>query len=195
MSIRKPSAPAIDRQAAARAIDDFLRALGRSSALEPELVGTGERVAEAYANELCAGYAVDVDALAAEHTLTSSSTGVVLLRRLPLATLCPHHLLPAEGFASIAYQPAGRLMGLGGIAGVVEALARRLVLQEDLGEQVATALAQALSPTWLLVHLQLRHGCLRLRGSRSHGALVDTFTRRGTPPESMAATLLAGVTS
>ena len=52
----------VDREAAARAIDAFLRALGRDPSREPELSGTGERVANAYADDLCRGY--DVDGLA-----------------------------------------------------------------------------------------------------------------------------------
>ena len=74
----------MNREAAARAIEAFLRALGRDPGREPELAGTGERVAKAWADELLAGYAVDVDALLAGSVLAGSS-GLVVVRDIPVA--------------------------------------------------------------------------------------------------------------
>src|SRR5580692_5286020 len=83
----------MDREAAARAVDAFLRALGRDPAHEPELAGTGERVARAWADELLEGYAVDVDALLAENVMAGPPE-FVALRRIPVATTGPHPLMP-----------------------------------------------------------------------------------------------------
>ena len=81
----------MDRDAAARAIDAFLRALGRDPEREPELVGTAARVAAAYADELIAGYAVDVDALLAPAVFAGRSDLVILdaehLDQGPVATV------------------------------------------------------------------------------------------------------------
>ena len=70
----------IDRTAAAKAIDAFLIALGRDPAREPELAGTGARVADAFADELCAGYAVDTRQLLADHLIATKSQGLVVVR-------------------------------------------------------------------------------------------------------------------
>ena len=94
----------MQREAAARAIEAFLRALGRDPEREPELAGTGERVARAWADELLAGYAVDADALLAENVLAGTSE-LVVVRDLPVATMCPHHLLPSTGAATVAFAP------------------------------------------------------------------------------------------
>ena len=70
----------MDRSAAARAIDEFLLAIGRDPKTEPELRGTGARVADAFIDELCAGYAVDVDALLRGNVIGQGGSGVVELR-------------------------------------------------------------------------------------------------------------------
>src|SRR5262249_44027249 len=94
----------MDQDAAARAIDAFLRALGRDPEHEPELAGTGARVARAFAEELLEGYTVDVDALLV-HNVLAGGTEVVVARDLPVATTCPHHLMPAIGTATVAFAP------------------------------------------------------------------------------------------
>src|ERR1700761_7962169 len=129
----------MDREAAARAIDAFLVALGRDPRSEPELVGTGARVAAAYADELFAGDAVDVDALLAQNVFPGDADTVVV-RDIPVATMCPHHLMPATGVATVAFAPGGRLVGVGTVARLLDAYARRLALQEQLGERTVALL-------------------------------------------------------
>lgn len=168
----------MQREAAARAIEAFLRALGRDPAREPELAGTGERVARAWAEELLAGYAVDVDALLAENVLAGTSE-LVVVRDLPVATTCPHHLLPSTGTATVAFAPGDRLVGVGAVARLVDAFARRLALQEQIGEQVVGALEKHLRPRWAACRIVLSHACMTARGERTHGARVETLATRG----------------
>jgi len=163
----------MDRQAAAQAIDAFLRALGRDPAHEPELAGTGERVARAWAEELLSGYAVDVDHLLARNVLRGTSD-LVAVRDLPVATVCPHHLTPSLGEATVAFAPDEHLVGLGAVAQLVDAFARRLALQEQIGQNVVATLARHVSPRWCACRIVLRHGCMIARGERSHGARVET---------------------
>ena len=93
-----------DRNAAARAIEDFLRAIGRDPARDPDLAGTGGRVADAYIDELCDGYAVDVPALLRSNVIGGTSE-LVSVRDIAVTTMCPHHLLPGEGRATVAFAP------------------------------------------------------------------------------------------
>src|ERR1700689_3699831 len=115
----------MDREAAARAIEAFLVALGRDPARDPELAGTGERVARAWAGGPFSGYAVDVDALLAENVLAGTSD-LVVVRDVPVCTVCPHHLTPSIGEATVAFAPDRHLLGLGAGAQLVDAFARRL---------------------------------------------------------------------
>ena len=191
---RSPSR-AVDRAAAADAIDAFLRALGLDPSTDPELRGTGARVAEAWIDDICSGYDADVDSIVLGSAIagpTQPSPGVVMVRGINVATMCPHHLMPAIGTADVAFGPNATLIGVGAIARVVHALARRLVLQEVLGESIATALHAGLSPRWVACRLDLEHACFVARGEREHGARVVTLALRGEITPEAALTILGG---
>lgn len=167
----------MDRPRAARAIEDFLRAIGRDPSKELELAGTGERVADAYA-ELCAGYAVDVDALVRDN-LIEQRGGVVVLDGIATTTTCPHHLMPAFGTATVAYAANERIIGVGAIGRVVDALSRRLTLQEKIGDEVVRALYTHLAPAWISCRISMQHTCMSARGERRHGASLVTLSILG----------------
>ena len=168
----------VDREAAARAVRDFLRALGRDPERHPELAGTPDRVATAWADELLAGYAVDVDALVAPNVFPGT-TELVVVRAVPITTMCPHHLLPSTGEATVAFAPHEHLVGVGTVAAVVDAFARRLAMQETLGEHVAHTLHEHLAPRWVACRVVLAHACMTARGERAHGARVETLALHG----------------
>jgi GTP cyclohydrolase I len=168
----------MDREAAALAIDAFLRALGRDPAREPELVGTAARVAAAYADELLCGYRVDVDELLANSVFAGSSE-IVVIRDAPVTTTCPHHLMPSQGVATVAFAPQEHLIGVGTVVRLVDAFARRLALQEQIGERVVALLQKHLSPRWVACRLVLVHACMTARGERAHGARVETLALAG----------------
>jgi GTP cyclohydrolase I len=181
----------IDRDAAARAIDDFLRALGHDPV--DELAGTGARVAAAWADDLLQGYEVDPAAVlrgsvcSAEEISAGSQGGassapmpLVIVRELAVTTMCPHHLLPAYGTGLVAYLPGERVVGIGAIAQVLDAFARRLTLQERIGIEVAEILVRELGARGALCKLSLTHMCLVARGERKTGALVETLSVAGS---------------
>ena len=171
----------IDRARAERAVREFLLALGRDVDGDAELRGTPERVVEAYGKDLLSGYDVDVPALLAEGEAISENkvSGLVALSGVAVSTVCPHHLLLGSGVASVAYRPGSRLFGLGTLAGLVNAYARRLSLQESIGESVVRALVEHGGARAAYCEIRLVHGCLVARGSRQTGAELTTTARRG----------------
>src|SRR5271170_7039332 len=170
----------VDRRAAARAIEDFLRALGHVP--EGDLEGTGERVADAWADDLLEGESIDAGAVLREGAIDAGPVdgGLVVVRDLAITTMCPHHLLPAQGTGLIAYLPGDRLAGIGTLAHVLDALARRLTLQERIGADVVALLAKELGARGALCRLALTHSCLVARGERKAGAVVETLAVSGT---------------
>jgi GTP cyclohydrolase I len=170
----------IDRKAAAKAIEDFLRALGHEIA--GELAGTGERVADAWADDLLEGESIDAAAVLREGSMEMGDRerGLVVVRDLAVTTMCPHHLLPAYGVGLVAYQPGRRIAGVGTVAHVLDALSRRLTLQEQIGETVADLLTHELGARGALCRLSLTHTCLVARGERKSGSLVETIATAGT---------------
>jgi GTP cyclohydrolase IA len=173
------SGPDLDRAAAA--IEEFLKAIGAPSN-DPELVGTGRRVAEAFVSDLLSGYASDPKAILADTTATRAP-GLVLVTRIPTTAMCPHHLLPATGLVHVGYEPTDRVAGLGAIARLVQCHARRLVLQEDLGQRVVDDLVTHLGARTAGCVVDLAPSCMIVRGGRHHGARAISLAFAGDADE------------
>jgi GTP cyclohydrolase I len=172
----------VDREAAERAIQAFLQALGHDPQANPELRETPARVAEAYADELLAGYGVDIGTLIRTGSLAIGGAvppGPVAVHGLAVATVCPHHLTPALGRAVVGYLPGTRMLGLGTLARLVDACARRLVTQEQIGQHVVEALMTHGEARGAVCELSLRHACLCARGARQARATVRTVATAG----------------
>jgi GTP cyclohydrolase I len=167
-----------NRTDAARAIEAFLRAIGRDPDLDPNLTETGARVADAFIDELCDGYAVDVAALLASNAIAGAGD-LVIVRDVPVSTMCPHHLMPAVGKASVAFAPKRAIVGLGALVKLVDAFAHRLILQEQIGEGVVAALVKHVDPAWAGCRLVMEHACVVARGERRHGARAETVSLGG----------------
>lgn len=182
----------VDLSRAARAIEDFLAAVGAPVESDPELRGTGARVAEAYANDLLGGYDLDAKTILAEST-SSSAPGLVVVTSIAMTTVCPHHLLPASGHAHVGYWPGGRVVGLGALARLVDCFSRRLALQEDIGRQVAEALVAHLGARGAGVVLDLEPLCMTARGERRHGSRAVTIAYAGEVDAAMRGELSSAI--
>lgn len=185
----------IDRARAVQSLGEFLVAIGRDPRAERELEGTAERVTDLFLDELCAGYAVDVDALVRANQIAAHDGGapVVTVAGLDVVTTCPHHLLPSFGKATVAYAPRSKLIGVGAVAQLAHALARRLSLQETLSDDLAGALARGLEPAWVACRVTLTHGCMAFRGERASTSTVTTVSFVGdAASRSEGLALLAG---
>lgn len=177
---------ALDLPRAARAIDDFLEAIGAPVGSDPELSGTGRRVAEAYALDLLCGYGADPAAILAEAT-SSDSPGLVVVTNVAASTVCPHHLLPAMGRVHVGYLPGERVVGLGAIGRLVDCFSRRLSLQEDIGQRIADALVTHLGARAAGVGIDFVQTCVTTRGERRHGARAYTLAFAGLYVDDVAA--------
>lgn len=175
----------VDFARAARAIEEFLRAVGAPVDADPELAETGRRVAEAFAEDLLAGYRMDPAAILADAT-ASEAPGLVLVTGIATSTTCPHHLMPASGVVHVGYLPGDRVVGLGALGRLVDCFARRLILQEDLGQRVADALVTHLGARGAGVMVDLAPTCLTARGDRRHGARAVTLAFGGSMRDDVA---------
>jgi GTP cyclohydrolase IA len=153
--------------AVAGAVAGFLDALALPAQVRRsgELRGTPARVAGTWLDELLDGYGVEPAAVLAEGS-PASSRELVALTGIEYHSVCPHHLLPSRGVAHVGYLPGRRLVGFGQLVQLVDALAHRLVLQEDLAQQVARALVTHLGARGAGCLLEAEHLCLTVRGER-----------------------------
>ena len=143
------------------------------------LVDTPRRVAAMY-EEIFAGLTQD----AAEHFCVTFNEGhqeMVLIRDIPLYSVCEHHLLPFLGRAHVAYIPgkSGRICGLSKLARVVDVFAKRPQVQERLTSQIADTIVQHLEPQGVIVVIEAEHLCMSMRGVQKPGAVTTTSAVRG----------------
>lgn len=164
---------AVDRQAAARAVSDLLRAFGRDPS-DLHLADTPRRVADAYAELLTP---VDFDLTTFPND--EHYDQLVLATDIPIHSVCEHHLLPFRGVAHIGYLPGERILGLSKLARVAEMFARDLQVQERLTQQIADWLLESLQPAGVGVIIQAEHLCMSLRGVRAVGSTTTTSAVHG----------------
>lgn len=175
--MKKKKAP--DLRKAARAIDAFLDALGFDEQREPELRGTGKRVAKAFAQDLLSGYALDARTILGE-SMTSSQRGLVVMTNVPVTMMCPHHLLPASGVAHLGYFPNGKIVGLGALGQLVDCFSRRLTLQETAAENVADALVRHLGAKGAACMIESTQACFSARHEARAGSTFVTVSFAGS---------------
>ncbi|MFE8597431.1 GTP cyclohydrolase I [Archangium violaceum] len=170
-----------DREAMAAAVRDFLRAAGLPLDSDPNLLGTPERVAEAWALEFLDGYArTPEEALGETFPGPADSSGeLVVVTDLRFQSMCPHHLLPFEGRAHVAYVPRSRVVGFGRLGALVDCFAHRLILQEDLARAVASSLARVLKSPATACIIEAEQSCLRIRGDRQRDARTHSEAYEG----------------
>ena len=173
LRVVEESPSVVDLEAAERAAADFLRALG----IEPSgesLSGTPRRMALAYA-ELFRPRPFDLTTFPNDEGYDE----LVLARRIPVRSVCEHHLLPFVGVTHVGYLPGDRILGLSKLARVVEHFASRPQVQERLTKQVADWLAAHLSPQGVGVVIDAEHSCMTLRGVQAAGSSTVTSTLLG----------------
>lgn len=142
---------------------------------------TPRRVVAAW-DELTAGYRLDpADVLSVQFAQeTIPYTGIVVLRSIPFASLCEHHVLPFTGTADVAYVPgtSGRIVGLSKLARLVDIYARRLQVQERMTVQIVEALVTHLEPTAAACVVRADHMCMSMRGvGKVAGGMVTSELR------------------
>jgi GTP cyclohydrolase IA len=168
----------VDIERVERAVTELLSALGEDPDRDG-LVKTPARVARMY-EEVVAGLSENpADHL--EVTFAADHDEMVMVRDIPFASLCEHHLVPFIGRAHVAYIPGedGRITGLSKLARLVEGYAKRLQVQERMTTEIADAIEEALDPRGVLVVVEAEHLCMSMRGVKKPGTSTVTSAVRG----------------
>lgn len=173
-----PPGNGVDTARIERAVREILAAIGE----DPErdgLLDTPARVGRMYA-EICSGLHED-PSIHLKTTFEADHDEMVMVRDIPMYSLCEHHLAPFIGHAHVAYIPNddGRVIGLSKFARLVDGYAKRPQVQERLTSQVADALAASLAPKGVMVVIDAEHLCMSMRGVKKAGSTTVTSAVRG----------------
>jgi GTP cyclohydrolase I len=175
----------VDRARIEKAVREILEAIGEDPDRDG-LQNTPERVANMYA-EIFSGIKDNPD----RHLRVTFEEGhdeMVMVKDIPLYSVCEHHLVPFMGKAHVAYIPNedGRITGLSKLARLVDSLSKKPQVQERLTTQIADEIDSSLQPRGVLVVLEAEHLCMSMRGVRKPGSLTVTSAVRGQFRESAA---------
>ena len=173
-----PAEAPIDLARIEKAVTEILLAVGEDPSRDG-LLNTPGRVARMYA-EIFSGLHEDPCA----HLTTifeANHDEMVVVRDIPVYSVCEHHLVPFFGRAHVAYIPGddGKITGLSKLARVVDGFAKRPQVQERLTVQIAEAVEAALDPKGVMVVIEAEHLCMSMRGIRKPGSTTVTSAVRG----------------
>ncbi len=167
----------MDKKKIEKAVREILKAIGENPDRK-DLMDTPRRVAEMY-EEVFSGIRHD-PAKELEVVLDQKHDEIILLKGIPLQSICEHHLLPFIGKAHIAYIPkAGMVTGLSKLARVLDILSKRPQVQERLTSQIAEIIMSKLKPQGCMVVIEAEHLCMSMRGVKKPGTLTVTSAVRG----------------
>ena len=145
----------------------------------PDLERTPERVANMYEDIFSGSFEVPDKAL--QVMLAEQHDEIVLVRDIPIYSMCEHHMLPFFGKAHIGYIPKNnRITGLSKLARVAEVFAKRLQVQERLTASIADLIMKKLKPYGVIVVIEAEHLCMIMRGVKKPGSYTITSAVRGT---------------
>jgi len=166
----------MDKKKIEKGIRMVLEAVGANLKVK-DIATTPKRVAAMY-DEILSGQFKDAsDEL--EVILEQKHDEIILLKGIPLYSLCEHHLLPFIGKAHVAYIPDKRITGLSKIARVVDVLSKRLQVQERLTTEIASVIMKKLKPKGVMVVIEAEHLCMSMRGVKKAGTVTTTSVVRG----------------
>lgn len=144
----------------------------------PGIEETPDRVARMWINELTTGYDVDIASLFRLFP-DEDYKGMVIVKDIPVRSVCEHHLVPIIGYAHLAYFPSKYIIGLSKLARVVDAYSRRLQVQERLTQQIHAAIDTYMEPRGAIVTIEAEHMCMTIRGVQAPGTRTVTSEASG----------------
>lgn len=164
-------------------IREILKLVGENVEREG-LLETPARVTRMY-EEIFAGYEVDPREVLGV-TFDEQHEELVIVKDIVYYSQCEHHMAPFFGKAHIGYIPSGKIAGLSKLARLVEAVSRRLQVQERITSQIADMLEEVLQAQGVMVVVEGEHLCMCARGVKKPGSKTVTSAVRGQFRQSSA---------
>jgi GTP cyclohydrolase IA len=159
------------------AVKSILQHLGENPDREG-LIETPLRVVKSW-KELYAGYGIDPASIFTTFKEVEGYQQIVICKNIEIYSMCEHHMLPFYGRAHVAYLPNDKVVGISKLARLVDIFARRLQIQERLGEQVTKTIMEELKPLGAACIIEASHMCMRMRGCNKQESTMMTSSLKG----------------
>ena len=166
-----------------RAIEHHVSGMLEAIREDPEregLVDTPARVGRAYLNEIFSGYEKEseIDEMLTKFDAKDVDQ-MVTLQDIEFYSMCEHHILPFYGRVHVGYLPGPSLLGISKIPRLVEIFSRRLQIQEQLTNQIASCIEEKISAKGVIVIMEGIHLCMRMRGVKQQNSIMKTSSLKG----------------
>ena len=167
----------VDKERVKKAIREILIAIGEDPDREG-LKETPDRVAR-MCEEIFSGMREEPKSLAKVFD-EEDADDVVLVKDIPVHSMCEHHILPFVGHVHVAYVPSeGKILGLSKIARIVECVSHKLQLQERMTKEILNVIQETINPKGVMVVVEAEHMCMTMRGIKKVGAKTTTVKTSG----------------
>jgi GTP cyclohydrolase I len=167
----------MDKDRIEKAVREILIGIGENPDREG-LLETPRRVAEMYEEIFEGLHKNPLDDVKKFHE--DHDNGMIIVKDIPLYSMCEHHLLPFTGVAHIVYIPnGGEVLGLSKLARIVDTVSKKPQLQERLGNEIADVILEAVDSKGVAVVIEAEHLCMTMRGIRKPGSRTITTALRG----------------
>ena len=160
-----------------QAYQEILNAIGE----DPDRAGLKEtpmRAAQAM-EFLTQGYGIDIDETINNALFPSDTDEMVIVKNIELYSMCEHHILPFIGKCHVAYIPNGKVIGLSKVARLVDVFARRLQIQENLTNEIASCILEKTQAAGVAVIIEAQHMCMMMRGVQKQNSVMTTSCMLG----------------
>ena len=151
----------------------FLKSMGFDYEQDPQTIDTPRRVAKAWLKDLVIGSVTEEPSMTVFPN-EENYNGVVIQTGIPVVSLCAHHNLPFTGYASVAYVPKDKVVGLSKLNRVVDWFSRRPQMQESLTQQIHSFLSSKLECESVAVSIASKHMCCSNRGIKHPTSTMTT---------------------
>jgi GTP cyclohydrolase IA len=157
-------------------IDSAIKMLLETIGEDPTREGlkkTPERFQKGMAH-LLSGYQINPSTII-DSAMDYNGSELIILKDINFTSICEHHLLPFIGKMHVAYLPNEKIIGIGKITQIIEALTKRLQLQERLMEEIANTLQNSvLNPKGVIIKIEAQHLCMQISASNAAGTTFST---------------------
>tara|TARA_X000001036_G_scaffold74857_1_gene66388 strand:+ start:1525 stop:2091 length:567 start_codon:yes stop_codon:yes gene_type:complete len=143
------------------------------------IAGTPERVAKLY-NELLSGYSMKIEDVIKNSLFSTTLDDMIVVKNIEFNSLCEHDLTPFFGTVNVGYIPERKIIGLSKIPKIIEIFSKRLQVQENLTNEISSALDSIISPHGLGVVIEAKHLCSILRGDNFSSSNLTTSSMHGS---------------
>ncbi len=157
---------------------EILRLIGEDCDREG-LVDTPRRAAKSL-QYLTKGYQQTIEEVVNGALFDSDIDEIIVVQDIELYSLCEHHMIPFIGKCHVGYLPRGKVLGLSKIARVVDLFARRLQIQENLTQEIASALYEVTEASGVGVIIEAQHLCMAMRGVEKQHSRMKTSVMMGS---------------